>query len=143
MKGYLNKVSIYLETKMNKQYRKIFMIAGMIWGMLCFFILDVPSQIIKNSIANVVISNKYSVQLGIGVSQSLIYGLGFFVFYTLIGAAIFIVAGELFIRFCEYFHINSKFYQHIVKIKDTTILSDIEFYDKYESGKTKEELKNE
>jgi len=119
----------FFEAKMNPKYRKLFSSIGAIWGMLFFFVMDIPSQVIKYSILN---SDNISVhEAGLKISQSLFYGLGLFIFYTAIGATLFIVIGEIFIRICEYFNIHSKLYTYMVKIKDSTTMNSVNYYEKY------------
>lgn len=127
----ISRVFSVFESKMNIHYRKLFIFIGVCWGSLFFFIQDIPSQIIQYSILLPKNSNYTLASTGT-ISQSLIFGLGLFVFYTAVGATLFIVVGEIFIRFCEYFHINSKLYHHMVKIKDTTTMGSLEYYDKYD-----------
>jgi uncharacterized protein (DUF486 family) len=111
MKGII-KILSFFEVRMNTHYRKIFSLFGCIWGISFFFILDVPAQVIKYSILS---SNQDSSMANMVISQSLTYGIGLFVFYTMIGATLFIVSGELFVRVCEYFKIDSKLYHYMTK----------------------------
>jgi len=128
---YVIKKIRYFEPRLNDKYVKIFTMVGLTWGVLFFFIQGVAAEVVTNML---VTHNESVEMLGFEFMEPFIFGVGFFVFYSVLGGALFILMGEVFIRVCDLFKINSKLYFYMVKTKDISQMKNHEYHSKYDSN---------
>ena len=106
------------EIKMNDHYRKIFSISGVIFGVIFFFVQNVTGSVVTYYADT---SNQNNIMVAyLSFLKPFFLGISLFIFYCIIGATVFITIGEIFIRFSEYFGIDSRIYRYMVKVKDQT-----------------------
>lgn len=130
MLNFFDKFPMLFESRMNLKYKKIFSIIAFLLTTLFFLGENVFGKVLaitNNSQAN---NEFYVVTSSI---EPLIYVLGVFMLFIMVGGAVFIGIGEVYIRICEYFNIKSKLYNYMTKTKDVMTMSDFNYYEKYKN----------